>query len=141
MFPRHSARYPVLPPGVKRANGHGCAHPSLGGAISWSQRKPGTRTARDRTHPREESPFIGVLHSLQDSHLWGSCIHSGEPVYRDPTPEPTGSETAAAPGPRARPFHQQQGTTAPRRGVSSKKVSWKIEISVNELKVRSNTKV
>ena len=98
MFPRHRARHPVLPPGVKRANGHGCAHPGLGGAVFWSQREPGTGTAPDPIHPHEESPFIGVLHSLPDSHLWGSYIHSGEPVYRDPTPEPTGSGTAAAPG-------------------------------------------
>ena len=98
MFPRHRERHPVLSPGVKRANGHGYAHPGLGGAVSWSQRKPGTGTAPGPIHPHEESPFIGVLHSLPDSHLWGSCLHSGEPVYRDPTPEPTGSGTAAAPG-------------------------------------------
>ena len=116
MFPRHRAWHPVLLPGVKRANAHGCAHPGLGGAVSWFQREPGTGAAPDPTHRHEESPFIGVLHSLQDSHLLGSCIHSGEPVYRDPTPEPTGSGTAAAPGPRVNPLHQRQGPTAPRRG-------------------------
>ena len=94
---------PCLTPGCQErallTPGHDCAHPGLGGAVSCSPPEPRTGTAPDPTHPHEESPFIGILHSLQDSNLWGSCIHLRELVHRDPTLEPTGPGTAMDPGP------------------------------------------